>query len=233
MHFNKFVRLPVIAMAGVISVACGAADRPAVAAELSEEDKIFYYVGTQLAESIRANMGQLELTDAQMGALGRGVQEGISGTAEQLDPAVYQAKFEEFANAKAEEMMQAELAASEAYLAEKAAEDGAQTTESGLIYLELQTGEGAQPLPTSRVRAHYHGTLRDGTVFDSSVDRGEPLEIGLSQVIPCWTEGIALMKVGGKAQLTCPSDIAYGARGSGSIPPNAALTFEVELLDVL
>ncbi|MBT8423153.1 MAG: FKBP-type peptidyl-prolyl cis-trans isomerase [Gammaproteobacteria bacterium] len=114
-----------------------------------------------------------------------------------------------------------------------AAADGAVTTESGLIYEQVEEGTGEQPLATSKVRAHYHGTLRDGTVFDSSVDRGQPLEIGLNQVIPCWTEGIAKMKVGGKAKLTCPPEIAYGARAQGIIPANAVLTFEVELLDIL
>ena len=97
----------------------------------------------------------------------------------------------------------------------------------------LTEGEGDSPTADSTVTAHYHGTLRDGTVFDSSVDRGEPLTISLGQVIPCWTEGIALMRVGGKAKLTCPSGIAYGERGQGQIAPNAALTFEVELLDII
>ena len=97
----------------------------------------------------------------------------------------------------------------------------------------VQAGDGAQPTATSQVKAHYKGTLRDGTVFDSSYERGQPLEIGLNQVIPCWTEGIAMMKEGGKAKLTCPSDIAYGPRGQGGIPPNAVLTFEVELIEVM
>ena len=101
-------------------------------------------------------------------------------------------------------------------------------------HLETKAGTGKQPTAASTVKAHYHGTLRDGSVFDSSVERGQPLEIGLNQVIPCWTEGIAMMKEGGKARLTCPSSIAYGERGSpGGIPPNAALTFEVELIEVV
>lgn len=233
MSYPNLGKFLVIFASGAVSVACGAADKQAAAAELSEDDKVFYYVGTQLAESIRSNLGQLELSDAQLAIVARGVQEGIAGTAESLDPAVYQAKFEAFANSKMQAKIDAEQEASAAYLASMAAEDGAETTASGLVYLELQEGDGAQPLPSSRIRAHYHGTLRDGTVFDSSVDRGEPLEIGLAQVIPCWTEGIAKMKVGGKAKLTCPSTIAYGERGSGAIPPYAALTFEVELIEVL
>jgi FKBP-type peptidyl-prolyl cis-trans isomerase FkpA len=101
------------------------------------------------------------------------------------------------------------------------------------VYVEVQAGKGTQPIATSAVTAHYKGTLRDGTVFDSSYERGNPLTISLNQVIPCWTEGIAMMKEGGKSKLTCPSKIAYGDNGSGSIPPGAALTFEVELIEVV
>ena len=93
-------------------------------------------------------------------------------------------------------------------------------------------GTGLQPKPTDTVEVHYHGTLEDGTVFDSSVQRGEPAKFPLTRVIPCWTQGIPQMKVGGKAVLTCPPEMAYGPRGTGRIPPNATLTFEVELLGV-
>lgn len=119
------------------------------------------------------------------------------------------------------------------YLDAMAAEEGAVTTGSGLVYRELQAGDGASPTVSSTVKAHYHGTLADGTVFDSSVERGEPLALPLTRVIKCWQEGIPMMKVGGKAKLTCPADIAYGSRGAGAIPPGATLTFEVELLEIL
>ncbi len=121
----------------------------------------------------------------------------------------------------------------DAHLDATAAEEGAITTESGLVYLELVAGDGDSPNLASVVRAHYHGTLADGTVFDSSVQRGEPLVLPLNRVIKCWQEGIPMMKVGGKARLTCPPDIAYGSRAAGSIPPNSTLTFEVELLDIV
>ena len=108
-----------------------------------------------------------------------------------------------------------------------------QTLASGLVYQSLKEGTGASPKATDTVRVHYHGTLADGKVFDSSVQRGQPAEFPLNRVIPCWTEGVQMMKVGGKAKLTCPPQIAYGARGAaGVIPPNATLTFEVELLGV-
>ena len=104
---------------------------------------------------------------------------------------------------------------------------------TGLIYKSLKDGNGAQPRDRDTVRVHYRGTLADGKEFDSSYKRGEPAEFPLNRVIPCWTEGVQKMKVGGKAQLTCPPSIAYGPRGAGGvIPPNATLTFEIELLSV-
>ena len=105
---------------------------------------------------------------------------------------------------------------------------------SGLVYESLKDGNGASPAATDVVRVHYRGTLADGgTEFDSSYKRGEPAEFPLNRVIPCWTEGLQKMKVGGKAKLTCPPAIAYGARGAGGvIPPNATLNFEVELLGI-
>jgi FKBP-type peptidyl-prolyl cis-trans isomerase FkpA len=121
----------------------------------------------------------------------------------------------------------------DATLAAAAKEAGAKVTASGLVIRMTKEGSGAQPIATSTVKVHYKGTFPDGKEFDSSYKRGEPIEFGLNRVIPCWTEGVALMKVGGTAKLTCPSAIAYGSRGAGSvIPPNATLVFEVELLAV-
>jgi FKBP-type peptidyl-prolyl cis-trans isomerase FkpA len=116
-------------------------------------------------------------------------------------------------------------------LAAAAKEPNAKVTASGLVIRTLQEGKGAQPSASSTVKVHYKGTFPDGKEFDSSYKRGEPIEFPLGNVIKCWTEGVAMMKVGGKAKLTCPSSIAYGTRGaSGVIPPNATLVFEVELL---
>ena len=106
-------------------------------------------------------------------------------------------------------------------------------TKSGLIYQSLKEGSGASPAASDTVRVHYRGTLADGREFDSSYKRNEPTEFPLNRVIPCWTEGVQLMKPGGKARLTCPPAIAYGDRGAGGvIPPNATLQFEIELLSV-
>jgi FKBP-type peptidyl-prolyl cis-trans isomerase FkpA len=108
------------------------------------------------------------------------------------------------------------------------------TTGSGLVYQSLLVGTGGSPAATDVVRVHYKGTLADGTEFDSSYKRGQPAEFPLNRVIRCWTEGVQRMKVGGKAKLTCPPSIAYGAQGAGGvIPPNATLNFEIELLAIV
>ncbi len=118
-------------------------------------------------------------------------------------------------------------------LAAAAKEPGAKVTPSGLVIRMVKEGTGTQPSASSTVRVHYKGMFPDGREFDSSYGRGEPIEFPLNGVIKCWTEGVALMKVGGAAKLTCPSSIAYGARGAGGvIPPNATLVFEVTLLGV-
>jgi FKBP-type peptidyl-prolyl cis-trans isomerase FkpA len=107
------------------------------------------------------------------------------------------------------------------------------TTASGLVYESLQEGSGEPPKASDTVKVHYKGTFPDGKEFDSSYKRGEPTEFPLNRVIPCWTEGVQRMKPGGKARLTCPPAIAYGARGAGGVvPPNATLNFEIELLSV-
>jgi len=114
-----------------------------------------------------------------------------------------------------------------------AQEAGARLTPSGMVYRVLKEGTGPNPKATDKVKVHYRGTLPDGKEFDSSFKRNEPIEFPLNRVIPCWTEGVQMMKVGGSAKLTCPPATAYGERGAGGvIPPNATLLFEVELLAV-
>ena len=124
--------------------------------------------------------------------------------------------------------------AQDATVTKAAAEKGAVKTESGMVYRSLKDGSGASPKETDVVRVHYQGTLPDGTEFDSSLKRGQPAEFPLNRVIKCWTEGVQKMKVGGKAKLTCPANVAFGERGTpgGPIPPNATLIFEVELLAI-
>ena len=125
------------------------------------------------------------------------------------------------------------LWAQDTVAAAAAKEAGAVVTPSGLVYRAIKDGTGASPSSSDKVKVHYRGTFPDGREFDSSYKRGEPIEFALNGVIPCWTEGVQRMKLGGKAKLTCPPSIAYGARGAGGvIPPNATLLFEVELLGI-
>ncbi|OEF09837.1 FKBP-type peptidyl-prolyl cis-trans isomerase [Vibrio genomosp. F10] len=119
------------------------------------------------------------------------------------------------------------------FLSENSTKDGVVTTETGLQYQVLQKGTGEKhPTATSRVKVHYHGTLIDGTVFDSSVERNEPIAFGLNQVIKGWTEGVQLMVEGDKFRLFVPSDLGYGKGGTGPIPPASVLIFDVELLEI-
>jgi FKBP-type peptidyl-prolyl cis-trans isomerase FkpA len=142
-------------------------------------------------------------------------------------------KIDGLAETRSNRMAERERAASKAYLEKAALEPGAIRTETGLIYRELQPGTGPSPQPTDTVRVNYRGTLVDGTEFDSSFSRNEPVEFGLDHVIPCWTEGLQKMKVGGKAQLVCPAELAYGDKGRPSIPGGSALIFEVELVGIV
>ncbi len=124
-------------------------------------------------------------------------------------------------------------AQTDAVAAAAAKEPGAAVKPSGLVFLSQRDGAGPSPGPTDTVKVNYRGTFPDGREFDSSYKRGQPIEFPLNGVIKCWTEGVQLMKVGGKAKLTCPSAIAYGERGAGGvIPPNSTLVFEVELLGI-
>ena len=144
-------------------------------------------------------------------------------------------KQQERAAKEAEKKYGANKEAGEKFLKENVANEGVMTTDSGLQYIVLKAGTGDKPTATDKVKVHYHGTLIDGTVFDSSVDRGKPTEFGVSQVIKGWTEGLQLMSEGAKYKFFIPQDLAYGAnpRPGGPIQPFSALIFEVELLEIL
>lgn len=132
------------------------------------------------------------------------------------------------------EAAEAAITAGKAYLEENKARDGVKVTDSGLQYEVLTAAEGDKPAATDVVKVHYKGTLLDGTIFDSSYDRGQPAQFGLNQVIPGWTEGVQLMNVGSKYRFVIPSELAYGTHGAGaSIGPSETLIFEVELLEII
>ncbi len=195
----------------------------------SEDDKTLYALGVILAR----DLGPLNLNAKEMEMVAAGLTDAALGKDSQVDLPTYGPKVQALAQARVAATASSEKEAAEAFVDEMAATEGAEKTASGLVYIVLEEGTGPSPTASDTVKVHYHGTLRDGTVFDSSVDRGEPVSFPLDGVIPCWTEGVQKMKVGGKSRLVCPASIAYGDRGAGSkVKPGAALNFEVELLEI-
>ncbi|BCG47072.1 FKBP-type peptidyl-prolyl cis-trans isomerase FkpA precursor [Citrifermentans bremense] len=202
---------------------------PALAADEKKTDelKTFYAIGQVMARQL----GVFSLAPDELTQVKKGLDDGIEGKS-QIDIEAYKMKIQQLAvdrrNAQGEKL----AAQSKEFIEKAAKEKGAVKTPSGLVYKTIKEGTGASPAATDKVKVNYRGTLIDGKEFDSSAAAGKPAEFRLDQVIKCWTEGVQKMKVGGKAQLVCPPDLAYGERGSGLIPANATLVFEVELLDV-
>lgn len=203
---------------------------PAFAAEPKTEDqKTFYSVGIVIARQLAV----FGLSADELEMVQQGITDGVTGKTPAVNVNAYQGKIQQLATARRDAQSQKLAAQSKEFMEKALKEKGAEKTASGLIYQPLKEGSGAKPVATDKVKVHYRGTLVDGKEFDSSYGAGQPVEFELNKVIPCWTEGLQLMKAGGKARLVCPSDIAYGERGAGIIPPNSTLVFEVELLEVL
>lgn len=213
-------------LAAVLS--CSPAEKTAPSLQ-TEEERTLYALGFSLSGSLRP----FSLTESETELVLLGLRDGVLGQEAQIPVREYGAKVQSLRSERLRARSEKERAESTAFLEEMAAKEGALRTESGLIVQEITPGTGESPAATDKVRVHYHGTLRDGSVFDSSVERGTPATFALNRVIPCWTEGLQLMKVGGKSRLVCPAEVAYGDRGAPPrIPPGAALVFEVELLGV-
>jgi FKBP-type peptidyl-prolyl cis-trans isomerase len=214
----------------LVLLASCAPDKPAAPKAETDEQKTLYAIGQALSR----NLVPFNLSPEDLALVQEGLGDGVLGRPAQADLETWGPKIQEFATTRATATAQKEKQASQSFLEKAAAEPGARKTDSGLVYKETAAGTGEPPSATAKVKVHYHGTLADGTVFDSSVKRGEPMTFPLNGVIKCWTEGLQLMKPGGKAKLTCPSDLAYGDRGSPpSIKPGAALVFEVELIEIV
>jgi FKBP-type peptidyl-prolyl cis-trans isomerase FkpA len=206
------------------------AAKPAAAAPVpaTEEEKTLYALGLQVYRSL----AQFDLSPAELQLVERALADAAAGKPA-LDVNEWAPKLQPFGQARSARVAERQKVASKAYLAKAATEPGAVKTESGLIYTELQPGTGASPQATDTVKVNYRGTLIDGTEFDSSYKRNQPAQFPLSGVIRCWTEGVQKMKVGGKARLVCPSEIAYGDNGRPPmIPGGATLIFEIELLEI-
>ena len=191
----------------------------------SEVASASYLIGFRQAESIAAQGG--DIIDMQAYALG--AKDAIAGVESQV-PVEQE---EMLMSVLSDALVQQKATSGEAYMAENAARPEVTTTESGLQYEVLAEGSGPKPSATDTVVTHYHGTLLDGTIFDSSVDRGSPASFPVNRVIAGWTEALQMMGVGSKWRLVIPPELAYGERGAGgAIPPNATLVFEVELLEI-
>jgi len=208
-----------------------AVDAAAAPPELkTEEQKTLYALGLVLAQ----NLGAFALNATELEIVKAGLTDGVTNKDKKVDLQTYGPKIQELQRARVTAAAVPERKAGQAYVEKAAAEKGAIKTPSGAVVTTLKPGTGPSPATTDKVKVHYQGTLTDGTVFDSSIQRGEPITFPLNGVIKCWTEGVQQMKVGGKSRLVCPADTAYGDRGAPpKIKPGATLVFEVELLEIV
>ncbi len=219
---------------------------------VKEEDKIGYALGAKMATFIRNDLEKYKMQGINKDSVAAGFEDALQNQSK-LDQKEIEQQFVQFqqkiqaahlvaqkeaeakAMAEAKEKSKPAIEAGDAFLAENAKKDGVKVTDSGIQYRVINEGKvgAAKPAATDRVRVHYHGTFIDGKVFDSSVERGQPAEFGLNQVIAGWTEGLQLMSVGSKYHFVIPWEKAYGWQGRpGSIPGFSVLQFEVELLDI-
>lgn len=199
----------------------------------SVEARVSYGIGRQMGQQLLENPFDGIINEA----VTQGLLDALNGKAMTISNSDMQAAFEEINNrmqAKQAEQSKTQASAGENFLAENAKKPGITVTASGLQYEVITQGTGAIPTATSKVKTHYHGTLIDGTVFDSSVKRGQPIDFPVNGVIAGWTEALQLMPVGSKWRLYIPHNLAYGERGAGaSIAPYSALIFDVELIDII
>lgn len=214
---------------------CLAAAQPVHANEPKLEtdaDKILYSLGFALSQSI----GSFQLNEAELNMVKAGLTDAILKREPKIELEAYGPQIDSYLKERISGLAAAEKVEGVAFQAKMAEEPGAVTLPSGLVYREITPGDGVSPAVSDTVKIDYHGTLRDGTVFDSSVEGPSPApaQFALNRVIPCFGEGVSRMKIGGKSKLTCPPDIAYGDQGAPpKIPAGATLVFEVTLLEVI
>ena len=195
----------------------------------SEIDSVSYSLGVSVASNIKAQ----KMEDINASAVAQAFNDVFKGNDLMIEEADANQTLQTYFTNLSKKMNDANLEEGQAFLSENGQRSGVVITESGLQYEVLVLGDGPKPLATDFVKVHYHGTLIDGTVFDSSVERGEPAEFPVNGVINGWVEALQLMNVGSKYKLFIPSELAYGERGAGAqIGPNSTLIFEVELLEI-
>jgi FKBP-type peptidyl-prolyl cis-trans isomerase len=217
-------------LCGFSIVACSADKAPKTPEVTTDDQKTFYSLGVLLSRQIDT----FALTPEELALVQKGLTDGVNHAKPVVDPETYGQKLQSIAQTRFAAAADRNATAGAAYVEKAAKEPGATKTASGMVIKQTKEGSGAQPAASDQVKVHYEGRLIDGTVFDSSIKRGEPATFPLNGVIPCWTEGVQTMKVGGKAQLTCPMELAYGPGGHPpSIPAKSTLVFDVELLDIV
>ena len=196
----------------------------------TDDEKSLYAIGFLMGSR---NLSSFQLKPDELKLIERGLTDGATGKKAAIDVDQQMQAVQKFAEKRSSAGADKEKVAGREYADKAAKEQGAEKLPDGLVYKTLKPGSGPSPAATDKVKVNYEGKLTNGTVFDSSYKRGQPAEFGLNQVIKCWTEGVAKMKVGEKARLVCPSDIAYGDHGHPpTIPGGATLVFEVELLGI-
>ena len=230
----KIIKFLGVVLAASILSSCGG--QSVSKRELKTElDSVSYAIGMDVARNVKTNVSEIDSELFIQGYMNFLDSTNIlikEENCQQVLSAYFQKKQAEKMKEKQAEGEKNKVA-NEKFLEDNKSKDGVKVTESGLQYLVMKEGTGEKPTAESKVKVHYHGTLIDGTVFDSSVDRGEPAEFGVNQVIKGWTEGLQLMSVGSKYKFFIPQDLAYGARQTGDkINPYSTLVFEVELLEV-
>ncbi|MEB2343177.1 MAG: FKBP-type peptidyl-prolyl cis-trans isomerase [Deltaproteobacteria bacterium] len=224
-HRSPFVAALLLALAAAFAPPAEAEKAPG-----TDDEKTLYALGVSVAR----NLEPFALSPEEVDFVVAGLRDELAGKESAVPLDQFGPRIRTLAETRATATAAKEKEAGQAFAAQAAAEPGAVKKPSGLVIRTIQEGSGASPGPDDSVKVHYTGTLRDGKVFDSSVKRGEPAQFKLGGVVPCWTEALQTMKVGGKARIICPAEIAYGDRGfPGSIPPGATLAFEVELLEIV
>ena len=222
----RFLMLPVLALCLALATVAGGAEPDLK----TDEQKTFYVIGLVLSRSV----DNFSFSEAELDLVKAGLTDGVLHRQRKVEPEPYGPKIQDLLKTRSAAVAAGEKKAGETFLAKAAAEKGATKAKTGFVITTLKPGTGALPKATDKVKVHYHGTLIDGSVFDSSVQRGEPVTFPLDGVIPCWTQGVQMMKVGGKSKLVCPPELAYGDRGAPPrIKPGATLVFEVELLEIV
>ncbi len=215
-------------------VVCSLLTAPAFAAgptpTLTEEEKVLYAVGILMSRGVAT----FDFTPAELKLVQQGFADGVLSKPAQVDGQAYMPKVQQLQRTRLAASGAKAAKAGAAFMEDAAKQKGATKTTTGIVMTTLTVGKGAAPTAKDTVKVHYEGKLIDGTVFDSSIQRGEPATFPLTGVVPCWTEALQLMKVGGKARVICPAALAYGDRGSPPlIRPGSTLVFEVELLDIV